>query len=154
MVLTVTVIATLLIMTININASWNANATTYSRHFDKPDMGHSVKCVKVVLGCNGQGSVGSSGDTIIGNGDKNTNESSQLMGPINPKVCDTCFDKLTSNQKESLFAALHVTNSVDACSAIEKLTGDDFMELLLDIGVNVFDAIDILDCLADINVNL
>lgn len=144
----------LMMMAVVSNANWNASASTYSRHFDKPDIGRSVECVKVVEGCNGQGSVGSTSDTIIGNGDVNTNDSRQPMGPIDPKACATCFDKLTNDQKESLFSALDVSNGIDACSAIAKLTGDDFMELLLDIGVDVFVAIDILDCLSEIDTNL
>jgi hypothetical protein len=145
----------LLMMAVVSNANWSANASTYSRHFDKPDIGRSVECVKVVKGCNGHGSVGSTGDTIIGNDDNNnTTDSSQVLGPINPKVCDTCFDKLTNDQKEALFSALDVSNGSDACTAIAELTGDDFMELLLDIGVDVFVAIDILDCLSEVDVNL
>lgn len=153
-ILTIGGITMLLIVSVLSNANWNANATTYSKHFEKPVTDHNVKCVKVVLGCNGQGSVGSKGDTIIGGNERNTSDNSQLMGPINPKVCDSCLNKLTSDQKVSLFSALHVSNSADACSAISNMTGDDFMGLLLDIGVDVFDAIDILNCLADIDANL
>lgn len=49
------------------------------------NVGQSLHCVIVVVGCNGTGSVGSSGDTIIGsnNGNNNTNDSdepSTLLG--------------------------------------------------------------------------
>jgi hypothetical protein len=67
MFITVTAIAALLVMTMNISPNMmNANAFDLKSLTNADDIGQSVECVIVVVGCDGTGSVGSSGDTIIG----------------------------------------------------------------------------------------
>jgi len=78
MVFAVTLIAALLVMTMNISPNiMNANALDLD--FDSltsaDDIGQSAECVIVVVGCDGTGSVGSSGDTIIGSCNGGGNDS-------------------------------------------------------------------------------
>jgi len=73
----ISIIATLLaISTLSMTITSNAIALDLD-NFSIEDLGQSAECVIVVLGCEGTGSVGSSGDTIIGsnngNNDNNTN---------------------------------------------------------------------------------
>lgn len=78
MVFAITLIAALLVMTMNISPNiMNANALDLD--FDSltsaDDIGQSAECVIVVVGCDGTGSVGSSGDTIIGSCNGGGNDS-------------------------------------------------------------------------------
>ncbi len=83
MVLTVTSIALLLMMAMNVN-TWNANATELSKFKDfqtMDDIGQSTECVIVVVGYDGVGSVGSSGgDVNIGSCDDDTNTNDGTNG--------------------------------------------------------------------------
>lgn len=66
-VLAVAAIASLLVMALNLNPpSLNANALDLENFGSMDDIGQSAECVIVVVGCDGQGSVGSSGDVNIG----------------------------------------------------------------------------------------
>jgi hypothetical protein len=148
MVLTVAAIASLLMIAMNVN-TWNANAIDLKSLENDDDIGPSVECVKVVLGCNGQGSVGSDRDVNVGSGDddNNTNGRSGPIGPIDPTVCEACFAELSNAQEEALFTALDVANFAEVCLAIEDLTAETLLELLLSVDVDLFVALDILDCL-------
>lgn len=78
MVFAVTLIAALLVMTMNISPNvMNANALDLDLDSltSAGDIGQSAECVIVVVGCDGTGSVGSSGDTIIGSCNGGGNES-------------------------------------------------------------------------------
>lgn len=57
----------------------NVSALDLSNLNEVDDLGQSVECVIVVVGCDGTGSVGSSGDTIIGsnNGNNDTNNNGE-----------------------------------------------------------------------------
>ncbi len=77
-VFAVTLIAALLIMTMNISPNvMNANALDLDLDSltSVDDIGQSAECVIVVVGCDGTGSVGSSGDTIIGSCNGGGNDS-------------------------------------------------------------------------------
>lgn len=58
----------------------NANAIDFSNFNTVDTIGQSLHCVIVVIGCNGTGSVESSGNTIIGsnNGNNDTNNGNEL----------------------------------------------------------------------------
>jgi len=75
--LTVAGVAAILMMSFSLNSNPNAYATIISDMPNVDDIGQSLECVIVVVGCDGTGSVGSSGDTIIGsnNGNNNNNTS-------------------------------------------------------------------------------
>ena len=70
------IVAILLITSMSIT---NANALDIPSLDNVDDFGQSVECVIVVVGCDGRGSVGSSGDVIIGsnNGNNNTNNNGE-----------------------------------------------------------------------------
>jgi len=76
-IVTISIITTLLaISTLSMTITSNAMALDLD-NFSIDDLGQSAECVIVIVGCDGTGSVGSSGDTIIGsnngNNDNNTN---------------------------------------------------------------------------------
>ncbi len=75
-ILATSIIAILLVTGMSIT---NANALDLSNLEKVDDLGQSVECVIVVIGCDGRGSVGSSGDVIIGsnNGNNDTNNNGE-----------------------------------------------------------------------------
>lgn len=79
-IMTISLVATLLLTTMSLTNISNVNADALDLLNNLggiDDIGQSAECVIVVVGCDGTGSVGSSGDTIIGsnngNDDNNTN---------------------------------------------------------------------------------
>lgn len=152
MVFTVAAIASLLIINMNIDVNfWNANAFDQKKLGVKDDIGHSVECVKVVVGCGGQGTIGSSRDVNIGSGngndDNNTKGDDSSIGPVDHSLCESCFNKLSDTQREALIIGLDVDNFDEFCLSIEDLTAETLLELLLSIDVDLFVALDILSCL-------
>jgi len=133
MYLTVVALLALVVISLNVNTkSLNVSAFDVDNSDNGEDIGKSVECVKVVLGCGGQGTVGDN----------------KPIGPIDPTECEACLADLTNSQRESLFEALANSNdNIDACSTIGNLNADDFLELLLNIDVDLFTALDILECL-------
>ena len=125
-------LASLLVMALNVNATpFQANAFDIDNPDNKVDIGKSQECVKVVVGCGGQGTVGDN----------------KPVGPVDPAMCEECLSDLSNAQREALFTALSANNNADVCLSVENLTTDKFMELLLDAGVDLFVALDILECL-------
>ena len=107
MLLTLATLASLLIMAFNINAnSLNVNAFDIDTSHNKNDIGKSEECVKVVLGCGGQGTVGDN----------------KPIGPMEPALCEKCLADLTNAQREALVEFLGSNNDIDICSSIETLT--------------------------------
>jgi hypothetical protein len=132
MYLTVVAMASLLVMALNVNATpFQANAFNIDNPDNKVDIGKSQECVKVVVGCGGQGTVGDN----------------KPVGPIDPAMCEECLSDLSNVQREGLFTSLSVNNNADVCLSVENFTTDTFLELLLDVGVDLFVALDILECL-------
>ena len=132
MYLTVVAMASLLVMAFNVNAAPpQINAFDIDNPDNGRDVGKSKECVKVVVGCGGQGTVGDN----------------KPIGPIDPAMCEECLSGLSDSQREALATSLAAENNADVCSSIESLTADKFVELLLDAGVDLFVALDILDCL-------
>jgi hypothetical protein len=73
--LTVVAMASLLLMAFNVNSNMSAYASIFENIQNADDVGQSLECVIIVVGCEAVGSVGSSGDVIVGSGndDNNTN---------------------------------------------------------------------------------
>jgi hypothetical protein len=131
-VVAVVALASMLLMALNVNATpFQANAFDIDNPDNKVDIGKSEECVKVVLGCGGQGTVGDN----------------KPVGPIDPAMCEECLSDLSNAQREALSTALSADNNADVCFSIENLTADKFLQLLLDAGVDLFVALDILECL-------
>lgn len=102
LILTTSIITILLVTGINVT---NVNALDFSNIDVVDNVGQSVECVIVVVGCNGTGSVGSSGDTIIGsnNGNNNTN----------------------SNGQESELSATLIVNKIVTCTSNTQVSCED-----------------------------
>ena len=125
-------LASLLVMALNVNATpFQANAFDIDNPDNKVDIGKSQECVKVVVGCGGQGTVGDN----------------KPVGPVDPAMCEECLSDLSNAQREALFTSLSADNNAEVCLSVENLTTDKFIELLLDAGVDLFVALDILECL-------
>jgi hypothetical protein len=134
-VVAVVAIAFLLVMALNVNATpFQANAFDIDNPDNNVDIGKSQECVKVVVGCGGQGTVGDN----------------KPVGPIDLAMCEECLSDLSNAQREALFTALSANNNADICLSVENLTADKFTELLLDAGVDLFVALDILECLGEV----
>lgn len=122
----------LMMATFNVNTyPISVNAFDIDNPDNGRDIGKSEECVKVVVGCGGQGTVGDN----------------KPIGAINPAMCEECLADLSDAQRESLITAISAENNSNVCLSIGELTADKFLELLLDAGVDLFVALDILDCL-------
>ncbi len=163
MVLTVAAIASLLVMAMNVN-TWNANAIELSKFKDFQgidDIGQSAECVIVVVGCDGQGSVGSSGDVNVGSGDDDTNTNGNggntPLPPINQEDCAVCLAALSPEQLVSLRAALQLGTDatlLEICAALDLVATVGALVVLLDgIGLSAQAIVDLLACL-DIEISL
>lgn len=88
-ILSVSGIATLLVAVMTIASTTNAYASIFEDITNVDDVGQSLECVIVVVGCDGQGSVGSSGDVVIGSGndDDNTNGEEPPNTPGDVVIC-------------------------------------------------------------------
>lgn len=72
------IFAVLLVCSLSITSAYAFDFT----NLDKVgDVGQSVKCVIVVVGCDGTGSADSSGDTIIGSNNGNNNTNGKVEAP-------------------------------------------------------------------------
>jgi len=131
MVFRVAALASFLVMVFSINTnSLDVNAFDIDNSDNKKDIGKSEECVKVVLGCGGQGTVGDN----------------KPIGPLDPAMCEECLAELSNAQREALIAFLGSNNNTGVCSAIETLASNTLLELLLNLNVDLFTALDILEC--------
>ena len=134
-IVAVVALASLLLMALNVIVTpFQANAFDIDNPDNKVDIGKSQECVKVVVGCGGQGTVGDD----------------KPVGPVDPAMCEECLSDLSNAQREDLFAALSTDNNAEVCLSLDNFTADAFLELLLDADVDLFVALDILECLGEV----
>ncbi len=105
MYLTVVAMASLLMMAFNLNSNMNTGMNAYASILSDiqnvDDVGQSLECVIVVVGCDGTGSVGSSGDVIVGSGQatltviKEVDCESTDGRPSDTAVCDAALEIAT-----------------------------------------------------------
>ena len=155
MVLTVAAIASLLVMAFNVNANSDeckCNNLDNFQNFD--DLGQSAECVIVVVGCDGTGSVGSSGDTIIGSGngndDNNTNGGDTPLPPIDPTVCEGCIAALGEDVLIDLRDALGLgltATPEEICVALDAFATIEALVQVLGTELSASVIVDVLDCL-------
>jgi hypothetical protein len=161
---TVAALAAILMMSINLNANMNSNMNAYATIMSEipniDDIGQSAECVIVVVGCDGTGSVGSSGDTIIGsfNGNDDNNTDTNGETPFDPNTplppvfnCEPCLNgALSDDQRIALGAALEVANtsSLSLCQAITAQieTVGQLVELLDEAGLSAQEIVELLNC--------
>jgi len=160
MYFTVVAMATILMMSFNLNANMNSNMNAYATIMSEipniDDIGQSAECVIVVVGCGGTGSVGSSGDTIIGsnngNDDNNTNGGGETPLPsIPPAVCEQCLGQLAENQRQILAVQLGLefdASLAQICAAINALGTVEALVIVLDIAeLTITQIVSFLGCL-------
>ena len=156
--LSVVAIAAVLMMSLNLNANMNTNINAYASIFsdiqNADDVGQSLECVIVVVGCDGTGSVGSSGDVIIGSGndDNNTNGGDGGVIPVDPTECELCLETdLTTEQLSALAVALGLDATADVtaiCEALDALASVTLLvEILGEIELSPAEIVALLDCL-------
>ncbi len=166
MYLTVIAFASLLMMSFNLQTNMNSNMNAYASIFsdirNADDVGQSLECVIVVVGCDGTGSVGSSGDVIVGsnngNDDNNTNGNGETpLPPISPTVCASCLDALSADVRAEIAIALGLlgtATTAQICAAIDALATVEALIVILDeAGLSVTAIVDLLACLG-IDVDL
>lgn len=166
--MTVVAFAALFMMAFNVNANMNSNINAYASIFsdirNADDIGQSLECVIVVVGCDGTGSVGSSGDVNVGsnNGNNDTNGNGNGNGetplpPINPTVCDGCLEALPAGTLANIAVALGLEPTAtvaEICLAINALATVEALIVILDeAGLTVTAIVDLLLCLG-IDVDL
>jgi hypothetical protein len=164
-VLAVVGLAAILMLSLNLNANMNSKMMAYATILGNlesaDDVGQSLECVIVVVGCDGTGSVGSSGDTIIGSNNGNDdNNSSSTDGntPLPPLTnCDECIGALDPAVQASIAAALDLpvgATVADICVALGALaTVGALVEVLSEAGLTAQAIVDLLACL-DIDISL
>jgi hypothetical protein len=155
MYLTVVAMASLLVMAFNLNSNMNAHASIFENIQNVDDVGQSLECVIVVVGCDGQGSVGSSGDVNIGVGDNDTTTD----GPTTPEeACALCLTtSLTEADIDTLAVLLGLTVDATLEEICEALEGETLLSLTailttappLGLGLTADAATDLIDCLVD-----
>ena len=163
---TIAAITSLLLMSFNLNPNMNTSMDAYASIFSDiqnvDDVGQSLECVIVVVGCDGTGSVGSSGDVIIGSGndDNNTNGGNGET-PLPPlRDCEDCLTtELTEEQIIALAADLEITTTgeqrlLDICAVLSAAGTVEALIVILDeAGLSVGDIVDLVECFG-INLTL
>lgn len=166
-VFVVAALAAVLMMALNIQVSANSNMMAYATILGNlesaDDVGQSLECVIVVVGCDGTGSVGSSGDTIIGsnNGNDDNNTGTNGNTPLPPLTdCETCLantDLITSAQLSALAVALGLAADApiaDICVQLGALaTVGALVQVLDEAGLSAEAIVALLACL-DIDISL
>lgn len=151
--LAISVVAAVFMLAMNTNI-WNANASIFSDIRNVDDVGQSLECVIIVVGCDGTGSVGSSGDVIIGTDDNNTNGNGET--PINPDhdQCALCLTQSMNPTQISILATL-IGLSADAsleeiCEALEDSTRAELtLDITTGVGLAPEFAVTIINCLIE-----
>lgn len=158
MYFTIVALAAILMMSINLDANMNSKMNAYATIMSEipniDDFGQSAECVIVVVGCDGTGSVGSSGDTIIGsfngNEDNNTNNGEDTPLPPLENCTDCLVEFTTTEQLDDLLVVLGLntdTSFVELCAALEALgTVETLVTVLDEAGLSVEAIVDLLTC--------
>jgi hypothetical protein len=152
MYLTVVAFASLLMMSFNLQTNMNSNMQAYASIFsdiqNADDIGQSLECVIVVVGCDAQGSVGSSGDVNIGVGDNDTTTDDPDT-PV-PIDCAECIAALGEDVLIDLRAALSLdplATAVEICAALDAFTTIEALVRVLGTELSASVIVDVLDCL-------
>ena len=152
MYLTVIAFASLLMMSFNLQTNMNSNMNAYasilSNIQNADDIGQSLECVIIVVGCDAQGSVGSSGDVNIGVGDNDTTTTDGDT-PV-PTDCAECIATLGEDVlidlREALGLGLTATPE-EICVALDAYAAIEALVRVLGTELSASVIVDILDCL-------
>ena len=137
------------------NTSMDAYASIFENIQNADDIGQSLECVIVVVGCDGTGSVGSRGDVIIGSGndDNNTNGGDGGFIPVDPTECELCLEtELTAEELSDLAVALGLAPGASVTAICEALDEVESVTVLVEIlgggvGLTPAEIVAFLDCL-------
>jgi len=123
------------------------------------DIGQSAECVIVLVGCDGTGSVGSSGDTIIGSFNGNDDNNTQPNVPNQPNIplCLECIDtSLNVVEKAAIVAYVDnagITSLEELCSMIYGTSAGVFFNTIVDLpGMTEAGAQLLTDCLVQAGI--
>jgi hypothetical protein len=154
--LIISIVAAILMLAVNSNV-WKANALDLPSLTSADDIGQSLECVIVVVGCDGTGSVGSSGDTIIGSNNGNGNDDNNTNTPVDGDcvAAAACFVNILNptqlgNLKFTLGLPVDAPDSA-LCNVIDDLTAAELRAAITAPVVGVTDAVAtvIINCLID-----
>ncbi len=155
---TILALASLLVMSFNLNTNINAYASIFENIQNADDMGQSLECVIIVVGCDGTGSVGSSGNTIIGSFNGNNDNNSTPEPPV-PRTCEECFtlnltpeeimliEESSGNTIEEICQEFASLASLPPETAAEELAELE-QGLVEEFGVDATSAQAVIECLA------
>jgi len=160
MYLTVVAIASLLVMAFNVNTNMNSSMSAYASIFENiqnvDDVGQSLECVIIVVGCDAQGSVGSSGDVNIGVGNNDTTTDGEtpfdpntLLPPTDSLDCSECITALGEDVLIDLRAALSLdplATAAEICAALDDLATVGAVIAALNGEVSVDVIVEVLAC--------
>ncbi|CAN5621227.1 hypothetical protein BH23THE1_BH23THE1_17590 [soil metagenome] len=147
----ISVIATLLIAAMGTTAT-NMNASAFNFGLKSNDVNDGsistnslFSCVGAAINCvntnEGNNNVVANNTAAVGNGNGNGNGNGIL-------TCEECLsDALTADQQVLLFANLEVTNLAQACVAIALEDPTVLFQILVNIGLSVDAALELLACL-------
>ena len=160
MYLTVIAFASLLMMSFNLQTNMNSNMNAYasilSNIQNADDIGQSLECVIIVVGCDAQGSVGSSGNVNIGVGDNDTTTDGEtpfdpdtLLPPTDSLDCSECITALGADVLVELRAALGLlptATAIEICAALDALATVGAVIAALNGEVSVDVIVEVLAC--------
>ena len=135
------------------NSNMQAYASIFENIQNADDIGQSLECVIVVVGCDAQGSVGSSGDVNIGVGDNDTTTDGET--PIDPDTpvpidCAECIAALGEDVlidlREALGLGLTATPE-EICVALDAFATIEALVRVLGTELSASVIVDVLDCL-------
>lgn len=162
MYFTVAALTAVFMMSINLNANTNSNLNAYATIINETpnvdDIGQSAECVIVVVGCDGTGSVGSSGDTIIGsfNGKDDNNTQPNVPNQPNIPLCLECIDMLSPIEQVAIIQYADnagITSLEELCSQIYGTSAEDFFNTIVDLpGMSQASAQELIDCLVQAGI--
>jgi len=147
-----------LVLAFNLNVnSVNVNALDLDSLTSADDFGQSVECVIVVVGCDGTGSVGSSGDTIIGSNNGNNNNQNNPSPTPELPTCEECFTNYLSPEEIDMLVEAGFVGVELSCIILSDTPPEDLVSnlntleiALVERGIDAETAEAVVECLLEL----